>query len=111
DHGLWRGLLRLVSQSVHVSPPRRVGVLWHAGSAQEEEVYLSVMQKAFHDLGYAEGRNIELMHRFPAETPVLFERFAKDLADQKVDAIIAVTGRSAREVKRATSTIPTVFVV
>jgi putative tryptophan/tyrosine transport system substrate-binding protein len=37
-----------------------VGVLWHAGSAQEEEVYLSVVQKAFHDLGYVEGRNIEL---------------------------------------------------
>jgi putative tryptophan/tyrosine transport system substrate-binding protein len=87
-----------------------VGVLWHAGSAQEEEVYLSVMQKAFHDLGYEEGRNIEFLHRFPAETPALFERFAKDLADRKVDAIIAVTGRSAREVKRATNTIPTVFV-
>ncbi|MGF9764257.1 ABC transporter substrate-binding protein [Microvirga sp. 0TCS3.31] len=87
-----------------------VGVLWHAGSAQEEEVYLSVMQKAFHDLGYVEGRNIEFLHRFPAETPALFERFAKDLADRKVDAIIAVTARSAREVKRATNTIPTVFV-
>jgi putative tryptophan/tyrosine transport system substrate-binding protein len=88
-----------------------VGVLWHAGNAQEEEVYLSVVQKAFHDLGYVEGRNIGLLHRFPAETPALFERFAKDLANRKVDAIIAVTGRSAREVKRATNTIPTVFVV
>jgi putative ABC transport system substrate-binding protein len=88
-----------------------VGVLWHAGSAQEEEIYLSVTQKAFNDLGYVEGRNIEFLHRFPAETPALFERFAKDLADRKVDAIIAVTARSAREVKRATSTIPTVFVV
>ena len=88
-----------------------VGVLWHAGSAQEEEVYLSVMQKAFRDLGYVEGRNVELLHRYPAETPALFERFAKDLTDRKVDAIIAVTGRSAWEVKRATNTIPTVFVV
>jgi putative ABC transport system substrate-binding protein len=88
-----------------------VGVLWHAGSAQEEEVYLSVMQKTFNDLGYLEGRNIEFLHRFPAETPALFERLAKDLADRKVDAIIAVTARSAREVKRATNTIPTVFVV
>jgi putative ABC transport system substrate-binding protein len=88
-----------------------VGVLWHAGSAQEEEVYLSVMQKAFHDLGYVEGRNIELLHRYPAETPALFERFAKELAAQQPDAIIAVTARSAREVKRATITIPTVFVI
>lgn len=88
-----------------------VGVLWHAGSAQEEEVYLSVVQKAFHDLGYVEGRNIAFLHRFPAETPALFERFARDLVDQKVDAIIAVTARSAWEVKRATNTIPTVFVI
>ena len=30
-----------------------VGVLWHAGSAEEEDVYLSVLRKAFNDLGYA----------------------------------------------------------
>jgi len=31
-----------------------VGVLWHAGSAEEEEedVYLVVLRKAFSDLGY-----------------------------------------------------------
>jgi hypothetical protein len=29
-----------------------VGVLWHAGSAEEEEVYLTVLVKAFNDLGY-----------------------------------------------------------
>jgi hypothetical protein len=37
-----------------------VGVLWHAGSAEEEEVYLSVLVKAFNDLGYVEGKNITL---------------------------------------------------
>jgi putative tryptophan/tyrosine transport system substrate-binding protein len=36
-----------------------VGVLWHAGSAEEEEVYLSLLVKAFNDLGY-EGKNIHL---------------------------------------------------
>jgi putative tryptophan/tyrosine transport system substrate-binding protein len=35
-----------------------VGVLWHAGSAKEEDVYLSVLVKAFSDLGYVEGKNI-----------------------------------------------------
>ena len=29
-----------------------VGVLWHAGSAEEEDVYLVVLRKAFSDLGY-----------------------------------------------------------
>ena len=35
-------------------------VLWHAGSAEEEEVYLSVLVKPFNDLGYVEGKNIHL---------------------------------------------------
>src|SRR6516165_11829910 len=47
-----------------------VGVLWHAGSA-EEGVNLSVLVKAFNDLGYVEGKNIRLEHRFPAENPDL----------------------------------------
>jgi putative tryptophan/tyrosine transport system substrate-binding protein len=53
-------------QSVKAAKNPRIGVLWHAGSAEEEEVYLSVVRKAFNDLGYIEGKNIELLHRFPA---------------------------------------------
>jgi putative ABC transport system substrate-binding protein len=37
----------------------RVGVLWHAANAKEEEEYLGALTKAFHDLGYVEGKNIE----------------------------------------------------
>src|SRR6266851_10385780 len=71
-----------------------IGVLWHAGSAEEEEIYLSVLRKAFNDLGYVEGKNIELEHRFPAEQPDRFRTFARELVERKVDAIIAVTVRS-----------------
>jgi len=66
-----------------------VGVLWHAGSAEEEEVYLSVLVKAFNDLGYDEGRNIHFDHRFPAETPDRFRTLARELVDAKPDVIIA----------------------
>jgi ABC-type uncharacterized transport system substrate-binding protein len=88
-----------------------VGVLWHAGSAEEEDVYLSVLVKAFHDLGYVEGKNIHLEHRFPAENPDRFRTLAQELVDLKPDAIIAVTNLSTVEVKRDTSTIPIVFVL
>jgi putative ABC transport system substrate-binding protein len=40
----------------------KVGVLWHAGSAEEEDVYLPVVVKAFNDLGYIDGKNIRLVH-------------------------------------------------
>jgi putative tryptophan/tyrosine transport system substrate-binding protein len=88
-----------------------VGVLWHAGSAEEEDVYLSVLVKAFNDLGYIEGKNIHLEHRFPAENPDRFRILARELVDLKPDAIIAVTPLGALELKKATSTVPIVFVV
>jgi putative tryptophan/tyrosine transport system substrate-binding protein len=88
-----------------------VGVLWHAGSAEEEEVYLSVLVKAFNDLGYVEGKNIHLDHRFPAENPERFRILARELVDSKPDVIIAVTGFGAAEVKRASSIIPIVVTV
>ena len=88
-----------------------VGVLWHAASAEEEDPYLSPLRQAFNDLGYTEGRNIHLEHRFPAENPDLFQRMARELVDLKPDAIIAVTTLGAIDVKKLTSTIPIVFVV
>jgi putative tryptophan/tyrosine transport system substrate-binding protein len=98
-------------RSVKATTIPRIGVLWHAGSAAEEEIYLSVVRKAFNDLGYIEGKNIELIHRFPAEKPDRFRALARELVESKVDSIIAVTALGAQEVKRATTTIPVVFVV
>jgi putative ABC transport system substrate-binding protein len=86
-------------------------VLWHAGSAEEKDVYLSVLVKAFNELGYIDGKNIRLEHRFPAENPDHFRTLAQELVDLKPDVIIAVTTLGLIEVKRATSTIPIVFVL
>jgi putative ABC transport system substrate-binding protein len=88
----------------------RVGVLWHAANAKQEEEYLGALTKAFHALGYFEGKNIELDHRFPAEQPERFRALAEELVESKVDVIVAVTGLGAQEAKRATSTIPIVIV-
>jgi putative tryptophan/tyrosine transport system substrate-binding protein len=88
-----------------------VGVLWHAGSAEEEDVYLSVLVKAFNDLGYSEGKNIHLDHRSPAENPERFRVLARELVDERPDGIIAVTALGAVELKKVTDTIPIVFVI
>jgi putative ABC transport system substrate-binding protein len=89
----------------------KIGVLWHAGSADEEKVYLDVLTKAFSDLGYVEAKNIVFLHRFPAEQPDRFRQFAKDLVEQRADVIVAVTQRAAMELRRATSAIPVVLVI
>ena len=101
----------LLAQAQQSGKIPTVGVLWYAGSAEEEDVYLSVLVKAFHDLGYDEGRNIHFDHRFPAETPDRFRTLARELVDAKPDVIIAVTLLGALELKKATPTIPIVFVL
>ena len=101
----------LVADAQQPSKARRVGVLWHAANAEEESVYLGVVTKAFADLGYVEGKTLQLEHRFPAEQPDRFRALARELAASKVDIIVAVGDLGAKEAKQATSTIPIVFTV
>ncbi len=89
----------------------KIGVLWHAGSPEEEGVYFDVLMKAFGDLGYVDGRNAVFQHRFPAEQAERFRMFARELVNDKPDVIIAVTAQGALEVKHASDTIPIVVVL
>jgi putative tryptophan/tyrosine transport system substrate-binding protein len=89
----------------------RIGVLWHAGSAEEEREYLTVLVKAFSDLGYIEGKNVEFLHKFPAEQLDRYPVLAKELVESNVDVAIAATLPGAVALKQITSTIAVVFVV
>ena len=53
-----------------------VGVLWHAGSADEEAPYFEALVEGFKSLGYTDGLNIKIEHRFPNETPANFKSMA-----------------------------------
>jgi putative ABC transport system substrate-binding protein len=100
--------LRLRAQSTKLPV---VGVLWHAGNAQEEAPFLEPFREALRELGYIEGKNIALELRFPAERPELFASMARDLAERRVDVLVAVTPVATAAAKAATSTIPIVFVI
>ncbi len=89
----------------------RIGVLWHAGSAEEEREYLTVLVKAFSDLGYIEGKSIEFLHKFPAEQPSRFAVLARELVESNVDVAIAIETTGAIAFKRITGTTPVVFVI
>ncbi|HVM79690.1 MAG TPA: ABC transporter substrate-binding protein [Stellaceae bacterium] len=86
-----------------------IGVLWHAGSPEEEEPFFSALRHGFKDLGYIEGQNIRLEHRFPNEVPERFKSMLADLVALHVDVIVSVTPASYYA-KDATGTIPHVFV-
>jgi len=85
-----------------------VAYLWHAGSAKEESPYFEALHEGFAKLGYVDGRNIKLLHRFPNETPDLFRSMAAELVSLKVDILMggAIASSYLRD---ATTTIPIVF--
>jgi ABC-type uncharacterized transport system substrate-binding protein len=89
----------------------RVGVLWHAGSAEEEAIYLGALVEGLKGLGYIDGKTIALEHRFPNEQPERFVSLAAELTALKPDVLIAVTQQAAVAAQRATTTIPIVFIV
>jgi len=89
----------------------RVGVLWHAGSAEEEAIYLGAFLQGLNGLGYVDGRTIVLEHRFPNEMPERFLSLANELAALDIDVLVAVTRPAALAAQRATKTIPIVFIV
>src|SRR2546423_3876353 len=89
----------------------RVGVLWHAGSAEEEAIYLGAFLEGLKGLGYIDGKTISLEHRFPNEIPERFIELGAELAALKPDVLVAVTRPAAMAAQRATTTIPIVFIV
>jgi putative ABC transport system substrate-binding protein len=106
------GLSASACWPVLAQQPRRtpiIGVLWHAGSAQEEGSNFVALTKGFRDLGYQEGRDVRLEHRFPNEMPERFRAMAADLVAANVDVLIAVGNNAAPYAKNATSKIPIVF--
>jgi putative ABC transport system substrate-binding protein len=88
-----------------------VGVLWHAANEQEEAPFVEPFRTTLQELGYVEGKNIALEQRFPAERPELFVSMAQDLVERRVNVLVAVSPLAAAVTKRATSTIPIVFVI
>jgi putative tryptophan/tyrosine transport system substrate-binding protein len=88
----------------------RVGVLWHAGSEEEEAVFLVPFRQALKDLGWPEGR-LSLENRYPAERYERYQGYAAELVGLNVDLLVAVTSEGALAAKAATRTIPIVFVV
>jgi putative ABC transport system substrate-binding protein len=88
----------------------RIGELWHAGSADEEAIYIGAVRQGLGDFGYAEGKNIIVERRFPNEVPERFVSLAAELAALRVNVLVAINRLAALAAQQATTTIPIVFV-
>lgn len=87
-----------------------IGVLWHAGSPDEEQPFFDALRKGFSELGYVEGQNIRLEHRFPNEVPDRFKSMIAELVAMNVDVLVSIAPAS-NWVREANIPMPHVFVI
>lgn len=83
----------------------RVGVLW-----PNPPQTLEPFKQGLKDLGYVEGRNINFEYRFAENKIEQLDEMAVDLVQRKVDVILCLAPPAAFAAKRATQSIPIVFV-
>src|SRR6516225_5668212 len=86
----------------------KVGVLWHARSAEEEGPLFTSLVEGFRKLGYIDGQTIILEHRFPNEMPEQFRSMAAELVALNVDVLMSSGNAAAPYAKNATANIPVV---
>jgi len=90
---------------------RRIGILMNFASGDAiAAARLSAFMKALESLGWAEGRSIHLETRWSEGDPQRMRKDAAELVALSPDVILATTTPAAMLVKRATNTVPIIFV-
>ena len=90
---------------------RRIGVLGPLPETDAEgQARISALRKGLQDLGWTEGRNIQIDYRATAGDPARTHAFAAELVALKPDVIVvAAVSESLFALQRETRTIPIVF--
>lgn len=101
----------LVAQARQSRRVARIGVLWHAGTAEEEAIFLRPLVDSLAKLGYVEGKTVTYEHRFPAEQPERFKAMAAELAQLNLDVIVTSASAASYAAKAATRATPIVFII
>jgi len=89
---------------------RRVGVLMNlAADDPESSARLSAFVQRLQQLGWTDGRNIQVEIRWGEGNPDLFRRYAMELVAHAPDVILAASGATVSPLLQATRSIPIVF--
>src|SRR5689334_22922509 len=89
---------------------RRIGHLsWFSRSDPWGQRGVNAFRQGLRELGYVEGQNIAIEHRWAEEKPARLSDLAAELVHLNVDVILAPGSQAAVAAKQATTTIPIVF--
>src|SRR5438093_6932000 len=74
-----------------------------------DQPHLETFKQGLRDLGYSEGKNINLEYRYAEGKYDRLRPLAEELVRMKVEVIVTTSSISAHAVRRATTTIPIVM--
>jgi putative ABC transport system substrate-binding protein len=89
---------------------RRIGVLSGLADDTEGRFRVTTFQQKLRELGWTEGHNIHIERRWAAGDVDRMHTYAAELVAMKPDAILAITTAALVPLRKATSSIPIVFV-
>jgi putative ABC transport system substrate-binding protein len=103
----------LAARAQQTGRPRRVGVLIPYPDDREPlaKDFLSAFRQRLHELGWDEGRNIQFDYRFTGQVSERMRAGTEELITFAPDIIVVYANPAAVIVRKATQTIPIVFVV
>src|SRR5678815_4347723 len=97
----------IAAQETPAGKRYRIGFLWDSPDVFPDA--LEAFRRKLRELGYVEGRNITIEYRWAEGKPARMRELADELVRLKVDVIIAPSSIYTAAAKRATSTIPIIF--
>ncbi len=103
----------LILITVHLAEAQQTGRIFRIGfldssTASGMAILLDAFKQELGKLGWIEGKNITIEHRFAEQKPASAPELAADLVRLKVDLIVVTGGPQASAAKKATTTIPIV---
>ncbi len=110
--GLIAGALTVPHASFAQQPAKiaRIGFL-HPASPQSADIRLQAFRDGLHELGYVEGKTLQLEVRWGEGKLERLPALAAELVQLKVDVIVAAASPSVVAAREATRTIPIVMPV
>ena len=89
---------------------RRIGVLMaNAKSDPETQRYIKAFLQGLQELGWADGRNVQIAYRWGGANLDRIRTYAAELVGLKPDVILAQTALVVAPLQRETRTVPIVF--
>ena len=89
---------------------RRVGVLLGAGNGTEGQSWVEGFQERLHELGWVDGRNLQVDVRWGGADIDYIRASAVEFASAKPDVVLVYAVRVLNAMRQATREIPVVFI-